>query len=326
MDGPPTPRPRRILAIDGGGMRGLIPAIALAVLERTTGRPTRESFDFLAGTSTGAVIAGALGVGIPAERIVALYRERGPELLRRTPILGTIRRVVTGHLYDVARLNRMIREELGERADARINEVPGDIMVTAKGLDDGHPWYFVKDRPGQNSCRTGSLRLADCVTASAAAPTLFAPWPVEGIGLLVDGGAGVAGNPVYQACVEAFEYTLDYEPAKSIVVSLGTGRFTQRRRPTWLLPWLEWILGELLRSPGEQQSELVRRHYGAASFYRIDTALERNLPLDAIGRDLDEIEAVANRLASEIDWPAILEGLDSPFRARPHVPRLAAPP
>src|SRR5690242_9639006 len=51
---------RRILAIDGGGVRGIIPAVLLARLEAVTGRPARETFDFVAGTSTGAVIAGAL--------------------------------------------------------------------------------------------------------------------------------------------------------------------------------------------------------------------------------------------------------------------------
>ena len=74
---------RRILAIDGGGVRGIIPALALEALEAATGRPARESFDFLAGTSTGAVIAGAVAAGIPAERIVSLYRRRGPELFQR---------------------------------------------------------------------------------------------------------------------------------------------------------------------------------------------------------------------------------------------------
>src|SRR5215212_3145049 len=180
---------RRILSIDGGGVRGIIPPVALAALERVTGRPAREQFDLIAGTSTGAVIAGALAAGIPAERLVSLYRRRGPELFRRIPVVSVIRRVVSGHHYDVAVLNRMIREELGEHADWIVNEAPVDILVTAKGLDDGHPWYFVKDRPGENAGRTGRVGLADCVTASAAAPTYFAPWSIDGIGLLVDGGA-----------------------------------------------------------------------------------------------------------------------------------------
>jgi predicted acylesterase/phospholipase RssA len=211
----------------------------------------------------------------------------------------------------------MIAEELGDRAGWRVNDVPGDIMVTAKALDDGHPWYFVKDRPGEDAGRTGKLSLVDCVTASAAAPTYFAPWPIEGIGLLVDGGTGVAGNPVYQACVEAFEYTGTYRPEETIVVSLGTGRFLERRRPTWLWPWVEWVLSELLRSPGEQQTELVERHYGAARFYRIDARLPRDIPLDATGAALDELEGIAGKLAELVDWPAILDGRDTEFSISP---------
>ena len=306
-------QPRRILAIDGGGVRGIIPALALEALEQATGRLARESFDFLAGTSTGAVIAAAVGAGIPAERIVSLYRRRGPELFRRIPVLTLLRRIALGNQYDVAKLRRMMGEELGDLAGWRVNDVPRDIMITAKGLDDGHPWYFVKDRPNEVAGRTGGLFLADCVTASAAAPTYFAPWPIEGIGLLVDGGVGVAGNPVYQACVEAFEYSA-YPPAETIVVSLGTGRFLDRRRPTWLWSWVEWVLGEMFRSPGEQQTELVQRHYDAATLYRIDVRLPRDFPLDTVGAGLDELEGIGRGLASLIEWPAILEGRDEDFR------------
>jgi len=307
-------RERRILAIDGGGVRGIIPALALEALEATTGRLARESFDFLAGTSTGAVIAAAVAAGIPAERIVSLYRRRGPELFRRVPILSLLQRIAVGHQYDVAALRRMVGEELGDLANWRINDVPRDIMLTAKSLDDGHPWYFVKDRSGAPPGRTGGLLLADCVTASAAAPTYFAPWPIETIGLLVDGGVGVAGNPVYQACVEAFEYTTDYQPADTIVVSLGTGRFLDRQRPTWLWSWVEWVLGELFRSPGEQQTELVRRHYREAALYRIDVRLPRDFPLDTLGAGFDELAGIGRGLAALIDWPAILDGREDEFR------------
>jgi uncharacterized protein len=304
---------RRILSIDGGGIRGLIPAVLLEALEAATGRPARESFDFVAGTSTGAVLAGGVAAGFSGEQLASLYRRRGPELFRGMPVLNLVRRIVTGQMYDVARLRAMIAEELGDRAAWRINDVPMDILVTAKGLDDGHNWYFVKDRPGENTSRTGNYNLADSLTASAAAPTYFAPWEVDGIGLLVDGGTGVAGNPVYQACVEAFEYTADYQPEDTIVVSLGTGRFLDRRRPTWLWPWVQWVLSELLRSPGEQQTALVERHYAAARFYRIDVRLPHDIPLDARGARLDELEEIARNLAELVDWPAILAGEASPW-------------
>jgi predicted acylesterase/phospholipase RssA len=308
---------RRILSIDGGGIRGLIPAVLLESLEAATGQPARDSFDFVAGTSTGAVLAGGVAAGFSGEQLASLYRRRGPELFRQIPVLGLLRRIVTGQLYDVARLRSMIAEELGDRAGWRVNDVPTDILITAKALDDGHQWYFVKDRPGANAGRTGGCNLADCLTASAAAPTYFAPWPIEGIGLLVDGGTGVAGNPVYQACVEAFEYTGAYDPADTIVVSLGTGRFFDRRRPTWLWPWVQWVLSELLRSPGEQQTELVERHYPAARFYRIDVRLPSDIPLDAQGAQLDELEEIARNLAELVDWPRILAGEDSEWAVTP---------
>lgn len=304
---------RRILTIDGGGVRGIIPAILLASLERTTGQPARETFDFAAGTSTGAVIAAGIAAGIPAARLATLYEERAPEVFRRTPILSGLRRLLRGDLYDTTTLHALIRDELGAAArDWCLNDAPIDLLVTAKRLADGMPWYFVRDTPA-NSCRAGRVRLADSVTASAAAPTYFQPWDVEGIGELIDGGIGVAGNPVYQACVEAFHYTDRYEPASTLVVSLGTGRFPGRSRPSWLWPWVGWLLSELLRSPAEQQTELVHRHWPETAFHRIDVELGRDIGLDAIDRVV-ELRAIGEELAEEVDWSAILEGRDNRFR------------
>jgi hypothetical protein len=304
---------RRILTIDGGGIRGIIPATVLAALESATGRPVRETFDFVAGTSTGAVIAAGIAAGIPAQRLAGLYAERSPEVFRRIPLVSAARRLLRGDLYDTHRLHALIREELGPEArDWCLNDAPIDLLITAKRLEDGMPWYFVRDTPA-NSGRAGSFGLADVVTASAAAPTYFQPWTVEGVGELIDGGIGVAGNPVYQACVEAFAYTDRYEPSSTLVVSLGTGRFPERARPAWLWPWLGWLLSELLRSPAEQQTELVQRHWPETAFHRIDVELERDIGLDAVDR-VDELRAIGARLASTVDWTALLEGRDDSFR------------
>jgi hypothetical protein len=123
----------------------------------------------------------------------------------------------------------------------------------------------------------------------------------------------VAGNPVYQACVEAFVYTDAYAPADTQVVSLGTGRVLQRARPSWLWPWLGWLLSELLRSPAEQQTELVQRHYPAAAHHRIDVELRAEIGLDAVDR-LDELRRIGETLAASVDWPALLAGRDDHWR------------
>jgi predicted acylesterase/phospholipase RssA len=303
---------RRLLSIDGGGVKGIIPAIVLARLERVTGRPTRETFDFIAGTSSGALTAAALAAGIPAERVVALYADRSAEVVRKIPILSTTLRILTGSMYDTARLREVIADELGDAASWTLNDAPVDILITAKRLEDGMPWYFVRDNPA-NSCRAGEFPLVDVVTASAAAPTYFPPYDIPGVGRLIDGGVGVTGNPVYQGCVEAFEYTDRYRPAETLVVSLGTGQSLRRPRPTWIWPWLHWLLSELLRSPAEQQTELVHRHYPEAPFYRVDVRLDRDVSLDDTAA-VPWLRAWGERLAATLDWGAILAGRDLAHR------------
>jgi hypothetical protein len=76
---------RFLLSIDGGGIRGLIPIIALVKLESTTGQLTREIFSFVAGTSSGAIIAAAIAAGIPAAHIRDLYLKRACEIFTQYP-------------------------------------------------------------------------------------------------------------------------------------------------------------------------------------------------------------------------------------------------
>ena len=76
----------KVLAIDGGGIRGLIPALVLAEIERRTGRRIADMVDLIAGTSTGGILACALGKPdpLPAAEIAALYDEEGPKIFDRS--------------------------------------------------------------------------------------------------------------------------------------------------------------------------------------------------------------------------------------------------
>jgi uncharacterized protein len=320
---------RYLLSIDGGGIRGIMPALALEKLERTTGRPAREIFSFAAGTSTGALLSAAIAAGVPASRLVDIYLKRGKEIFSPGPPWNAMKRLATGSMYSAATLRRVLADELRPAEPWRLNDSPIDILLTAKGID-GKPWYFVKDKPGANSACTGNLPLLDCATASAAAPTYFNPWTIEGLpagagsppaSVLVDGGVGVTGNPVYQACVEAFYYTGEYTPEETTVVSLGTGRFPREVNvPGTLWGWLPWILDELLRSPEEQQTDIVRRHFTATLFYRlnpdirqIDRELKKPIDMDGIGQ-IEKLREYGEKFAATIDWGAILDGSDTAFR------------
>jgi uncharacterized protein len=302
-----------LLSIDGGGIRGILPVCALMKLEALTGRPARDTFSFVAATSTGAILSAAVAAGIPAPRLLDFYRERSREIFSPRPPWSTVKRAVRGFMYSTQRLHRIVAEPLGEAACWKLNDSPIDLLLTAKGLD-GTPWYFVKDKAA-NSGLTGKLGLVDCATASAAAPTYFNPWRFSGapeLGTLVDGGVGVTGNPVYQACVEAFCYTGEYTPETTAVVSLGTARFRQAsREPHTLWRWLEWVLSELLRAPEEQQTGAARRQFPQARFFRfdadisqLDPAFEKPIAMDEIGA-VDRLCAYGHAFAESIDWDEV---------------------
>jgi len=319
---------RYLLSIDGGGIRRILPAVALAKLERVTGRPARETFSFAAGTSTGALIAAAVAAGIPATHIVDIYLNRTREIFSPRAPWNTIKRVATGSMYSSKRLASILAQEFGPAAKWMLNDSPIDVLLTAKGMD-GKPWYFVRDKAA-NSKVTGRLNLVECATASAAAPTYFDPWRFESapeVGTVVDGGVGVTGNPVYQACVEAFYYTGEYTPEETTVVSLGTGRFAQKAQPPkTLIGWLDWVLPELLRSPGEQQTQIVRLQFPEMLFYRIDpdmTSFKQPCDMDDI-EQAGALRDFAEKFAGQIDWEAMLAGADTAFRVTPRAAGVVA--
>lgn len=298
---------RYLLSIDSGGIRGIIPAVALVKLEKTTGKLTRDIFSFVAGTSTGAIITTAIAAGVPAEQILRLYVNRTKEIFPRYP-WKTLKRIVSGSMYSTQKLRNLIAEEVGEAQSWTLNDSPIDLLITAKRVSDGMPWYFVRANPKNSGC-TGHMNIVDCTTASAAAPTYFKPWSIAEAGTLVDGGVGVTGNPIYQACIEAFEYTSGYKPKETIAVSLGTGRYKNKKEPGWIWPWLEWVLTTLLESPGEQQTEITQRHFPQMTFYRFDTELAENIAMDDT-RKIEQLLEYGNRLAEKIDWQAILAGTE----------------
>ncbi|HVX65652.1 MAG TPA: patatin-like phospholipase family protein [Bryobacteraceae bacterium] len=313
---------RYLLSLDGGGIRGVLPACALAKLEAVTGKLARETFSFAAGTSTGALLSAAVAAGLPATKLLDIYLRRGREIFSPRAPWNTVKRLATGSMYSNRTLHRVLVEELGAASVWRLNDSPIDLMLTAKGLD-GRQWYFVKDKPA-NSGATGRLGLIDCATASASAPTFFGPWEFDAgleMGPVVDGSVGVTGNPVYQACVEAFYYTGEYSPENTLVVSLGTGRFPHpKTAPRTLYGWLNWTLGELLRSPGEQQTEIVERHFREAPLYRLDPDLMKIDSTIDRAIEMDDVEAIPKLIrcgqafAELIDWEAILAGSDETFR------------
>jgi hypothetical protein len=253
------------------------------------------------------LISAAVAAGVPATRILDLYVQRSGEIFTPGKFFADIKRLIVGYMYDPGNIRKVLEDEFGAARNWSLNDSPIRVLLTAKGIDT-HPWYFVKDNP-TNAQTTGTLRLVDCAVASAAAPTYFAPWTIQ-IGnravVLVDGGVGVTGNPVYQACVEAFYYD-DFTPGDTRVVSLGTGYFPSGdATPSGLLGWLEWTVGALLDAPEEQQTDIVKRHFPPGMLRRFDWRLPHPIDLADAGA-IPELVTIGQQAAAGMDWNAILD-------------------
>jgi patatin-like phospholipase/acyl hydrolase len=222
----------RVLSIDGGGIRGIIPALVLCHLEQRTGRPVAALFDLVAGTSTGGILATALTRpgARPASEVLELYRTEGPRIFRRS-LAKRITSVdgVLDEKHDDAALNEVLGRYLG---DGRLSDATTRVLVTAYDLLGREPWLFKSWRPD----RDGTL--TDVARATSAAPTYFEPWPTGSL-VLVDGGV-YATNPAMCAYAEARRLQDD---APSLVLSLGTGQLTRPITFAQASGWgqLEWV-------------------------------------------------------------------------------------
>jgi hypothetical protein len=313
---------KRILSIDGGGVRGIIPLACLVRLEAKEGRQSREIFDMVAGTSTGAIIAAGIAVGISARGLLALYRELASKAFARLPWWEIL---LNGgnHRYS----NEFIDQTLAQvGADLPLNSLPLDVMITAKNTESSRTDFFVRDNPG-NAERWGTMSLKDAVLASIAAPTYFPAHSAQVLGeecTWVDGGVGVAGNPCYQAAVEALYYTDgDYRPGDVQMLSFGTGRTGHLIDPQRanIIAWVGWVLSELLEDAADWQTYVTRREYGTTQRvdfrrYQLDLApdvmsyLGVEVPpgtdLADIGMDavwaVDLLESIGRAFAARIDF------------------------
>ncbi|MGH2619385.1 MAG: patatin-like phospholipase family protein [Anaerolineales bacterium] len=260
---------KTILSIDGGGVRGIIPLACLVQIEAQEGKPCKEIFDMIAGTSTGAVIAAGLALGVSARGVLALYRNLAESAFQALPF-WKIAANLGNHRYSNQFISRTL-SEIG--ADRELNSLPIDILITGKNTATGRTDFFVRDNPG-NASLWGKLSLRDSVLASIGAPTFFPAHSASLGGIQhtwVDGGVGVAGNPCYQAAVEAIHYSGGgYPPGDTRLLSLGTGSSPHSINPkrASFLQWAEWVLIEMLEDAAEWQSFITKLEYGGTG--RID--------------------------------------------------------
>jgi uncharacterized protein len=206
---------RRILTIDGGGIKGMFPASFLAAIEDSIGDSVARYFDLIVGTSTGGIIALGLGLGFPAQEIATLYEELGGKVFAgNRSVLRSFRQLLFAKYSDQP-LKEALAAKFGQR---RLGESANRLVIPALNLDTGGVHIF-KTSHHPRFGRDYKEMVMDVALATSAGPTFFPTHRLLTGTPLVDGGL-LANNPIGLAVVEAIG-VLEW-PRESIkVLSLG---------------------------------------------------------------------------------------------------------
>jgi len=246
--------PKRILALDGGGLRGILTLGILKQIEDelrqrhggAAGFRLCHYFDLIAGTSTGAIIAAALAIGMSVEDITKKYFALGSRVFKRS----LLRQGWYRAKYDDELLIKELKAVFGADTTLGSKDVLTGLLIVIKRLDTVSPWpvsnnpkgkYFASREGG--TIGNGDYPLWQTVRASTAAPDYFDPERitiaqlpdhVPVYGDFVDGGVSPFNNPALQAVMYSTikGYRIEWEtgPEKLFVVSVGTGTLDKEVR------------------------------------------------------------------------------------------------
>jgi patatin-like phospholipase/acyl hydrolase len=244
-----------VLSIDGGGIRGIIPARILQQIEQQVGRPLCEVFDLVAGTSTGGILA--LGLGTLSNRgrpyrpseLLQLYIDNGPAIFKKR--WYTCAKSLMGPKYNPQALEETLESYFNQ---TELDSAATPLLVSSYDLQSQLPFFFKSHRIARN--KAYQWKLTEVARATSAAPTFFPPFHFSRQGAnyaLVDGGIFV-NNPALAAYAEARRL---YPQAREfVIVSVGTGdrddRITYAQARRWgLLGWAKQIVPVIMDSVSE---------------------------------------------------------------------------
>jgi uncharacterized protein len=306
----------KILAIDGGGIRGIIPATILAEIEKRTQKQIFSLFDLIAGSSSGGILA--LGLTKPrldvaadlppvaqysAQELLQIYMEYGAEMFYEPlweQILGRLENIFTQPKYTSGGRAEIIRQYFG---NTPLENNLKEVFVTSYDIEQRMPIFFtnklekqqIESKKFRKLCHGFSL--ADAALATSATPTYFAPHRVASshnsndFYTLVDGGV-VANNPANLAILEAQISRQEQQQVLNLedilVVSLGSGSLTsvypyEEVKKWGLLQWTKPLLNIVLDGGSEVVAGELERLFAASNqgdrtaYYRFQTYLESEL-------------------------------------------------
>ena len=235
-----TNGPKRILALDGGGIRGILTLEYLDVMEREFrkryGDPNFllcDYFDLIGGTSTGSIIAAGLACGLTVEQLKELYTGIGIDVFQaefwRLGLLAP--------KFKSEPLQAALDKHLGADTTLDSERIRTGLMIMTKRLDTGSPWQLHNHPAARYAAQDGKLHLTKVVRASTAAPTYFEPQEIDitsrdgnvVAGAFVDGGVSPFNDPSLQllmlAALDGHGFRWPTGKDKLLLISVGTGTF-----------------------------------------------------------------------------------------------------
>lgn len=311
---------KKLLSVDGGGIRGLIPALWLdhidAALRRQGSGAVNDCFDLLVGNSTGALVVCGIAAGKSPAEIAGLYRQAGrlifPATIKR--LASRARRLPRDGLsapkYDARGIERVLRSVFG---DLRLGQLRGRVMLLSYDTISRSPVFFKNFLPEH-----ADIPVWQVCRASTAAPTFFPAYVTRIDGremALIDGGV-VANNPSVSAIAEALRHDPDLRaPHDLLMLSLGSGNHNQPITASQAREWgaLEWavpILGVLFDSSASA-NDYVARHLIGEGYFRIQAELDRDTDTldDASPATLDKLQAKAMQVLTAQATQALVQQL-----------------
>jgi len=295
---------RSVLSIDGGGIRGIIPALVLNYLEEQSKKPISELFDLCVGTSSGGIIALGLAQadesGKPkytAHDLSDFFEKSGAKIFQRT-VWRNIRSAggVLDERYSARPLEAALRKYY---SDTPLGNTLGSTMVTSYDIEERRTLFLKSWHPDHETvlCR-------DAARATSAAPTYFEPAYIDVQGnqrALIDGGVFV-NSPVVSSYAEALKL-FPGEPLT--VVSLGTGELIRRipyesakdwGQAGWVMPLIDCMLDGASKVANHQMRMFLGDRY-----FRLQVTLdEANDDMDdASESNMQNLKRIAARMIEE---------------------------
>ena len=246
----PKTGPKRILALDGGGIRGILTLQFLETIEclikKRFGDNTLlcDYFDLIGGTSTGSIIAAGLACGMSVDALQSLYQKLGADVFQAGGFGKFLPESLQGKLgpkFPAKPLQAELDRQLGADTTLDSAKIRTGLMIMTKRLDTASPWPLNNGGGGKYAAQDGALRLTQIVRASTAAPTYFAPEEIaiharDGTvvdGAFVDGGVTPFNDPALQllmlAALQGQGFTWPTGKDRLLIVSIGTGQYKQPR-------------------------------------------------------------------------------------------------